>query len=185
VPEGPGLKPQARGSFWPRIHRPDITAFAERCVAKGEPDRPHRDGAAGARNCGRFHRSSFRRVWLLPLIPRTFIILCEPSGNEKDAMNKVFIGVVSAADFERARGCVAELSNYGGYDDWLNSRYGRFMGLSLGGADASLVTVVLEDFLGWCGDRKIRPSEAALDIFAQDSVLFLSSVTAGPLINLA
>jgi hypothetical protein len=100
-------------------------------------------------------------------------------------MNKVFIGVVSAADFEGARGCVAELSNYDGYDDWLNSRYGRFMGLSLGGADASLVTVVLEDFLGWCGDRKIRPSEAALDVFAQDSVLFLSSVTAGPLINLA
>jgi hypothetical protein len=65
----PRLNPQARGSFWPRIHRPNITAFAERCVAKGEPDRPHRDGAAGARNCGRFHRSSFRRVWLLPLTP--------------------------------------------------------------------------------------------------------------------
>jgi hypothetical protein len=47
------------------------------------------------------------------------------------------------------------------------------------------VTVVLEDFLGWCCDRKIRPSEAALDVFAQDSVLFLSSTTAGPLINLA
>ena len=57
------------------------------------------------------------------------------------------------------------------------------MGLSLGGADASLVTVVIEDFLGWCGDRKIRPSEAALDVFAQDSVLFLSSATA--VINLA
>jgi hypothetical protein len=40
------------------------------------------------------------------------------------------------------------------------------MGLSLGGADASLVTVALKDFLGWCGDRKIRPSEAALDVFA-------------------
>ena len=47
------------------------------------------------------------------------------------------------------------------------------------------VTVVLEDFLGWCSDRKIRPSEAALDVFAQDSVLFLSSATGGPLINLA
>lgn len=93
-------------------------------------------------------------------------------------MNKLFIGVVSAADFERARGRVAELLNYGGYDDWLSSRYGRFMGLSLGGADASLVTVVLEDFLGWCGDRKIRPSVAALDVFAQDSVLCLSSATA-------
>jgi hypothetical protein len=81
-------------------------------------------------------------------------------------MNKVLIGVVSAADFERARGFVSELENYSGYDDWLDSRYGRFMGLSLGGADASLVTVALKDFLGWCGDRKIRPSEAALDVFA-------------------
>ena len=180
------MTPRARGSFWPRIHRPDITAFAERCVAKGEPDRPHRDGAGGAGNCGRFIRSSFRRVWLLPLIPADIhhSQRVEPSGNEKDAMNKVSIGVVSAADFELARGCIAELSNYGGYDDWLNSRYGQFMGLSLGGADASLVTVVLEDFLGWCGDRKIRPSEAALDVFAQHSVLFLSSDT-GPLVNLA
>ena len=100
-------------------------------------------------------------------------------------MNKVFIGIVSAADFERARGCVAELSNYGGYDDWLNSRHGRLMGLSLGGADASLVTVTLEDFLRWCCDRKIRPSEAALDVFAQDLVFFLSRTIAGPLINLA
>jgi hypothetical protein len=85
--------------------------------------------------------------------------------------NVLVVGVVSAADFERARGCIAELSNYDGYDDWLDSRYGQFMGLSLGGADASLVTVVLKDFCGWCGDRKIRPSEAALDIFAQDPVL--------------
>src|ERR1700734_606221 len=100
-------------------------------------------------------------------------------------MDKVFIVVIPAADFERAQGCVTELSNYGGYEDWLNSRHGRFMGLSLGGADASLVTVALEDFLRWCCDRKIRPSEAALDVFAQDSVLFLSSATAGPLINLA
>ena len=77
-------------------------------------------------------------------------------------MNKVSIGVVSSPDFERAGGWVAELSNYGGYDDWLDSRYGRFMGLSLGGADASLVTVVLEDFLGWCGDRKIARARPRL-----------------------
>ena len=46
-------------------------------------------------------------------------------------MTKVLVGVVSAADFERARGCISELSNYSGYGDWLDSRYGRFMGLSL------------------------------------------------------
>lgn len=86
-------------------------------------------------------------------------------------MNKVLVGVVSAADFERARGHISELSNYCDHDDWLDSRYGRFMGLSLSGADASLETVALDDFLGWCGARRMRPSEAALDAYAQHSSL--------------
>jgi len=86
-------------------------------------------------------------------------------------MSKILVGVVSAADFERARGCILELSNHRGYDDWLNSRYGRFMGLSLGGAEASLTTVPLDDFVGWCAARNLRPSEAALDAFALHSTL--------------
>jgi hypothetical protein len=46
-------------------------------------------------HCGRFLRSSFRRVGLLPLIPADIhqSQRVEPSGNEKDAMNKVFIGL--------------------------------------------------------------------------------------------
>jgi hypothetical protein len=87
-------------------------------------------------------------------------------------MSKTLVGVVSAAEFERARGLMAELANHRGYDDWLDSRYGRFMGLSLGGADASLVTVALDDFVGWCSDRNLRPSEAALDAFALHSTLW-------------
>jgi hypothetical protein len=86
-------------------------------------------------------------------------------------MNKVLVGVVSGADFERARVCISELSRYRGYEDWLDSRYGRFMGLSVGGADASLVTVALDDFINWCGDRNLRPSEAGLDAFALYSAL--------------
>jgi uncharacterized protein with NAD-binding domain and iron-sulfur cluster len=86
-------------------------------------------------------------------------------------MSKFLVGVVSAADFERARGCIAELSNHRGYDDWLDSRYGRFMGLSVGGAEASLVTVALDEFMGWCSGRNLRPSEAALDAFAIQSTL--------------
>jgi hypothetical protein len=86
-------------------------------------------------------------------------------------MSKVLVGVVSAADFELARGLIAELSNYGGYDDWLDSRHGRFMGLSLGGSNAGLVTVALDDFIGWCGERNLRPSEAALDAFALHATL--------------
>jgi hypothetical protein len=82
-------------------------------------------------------------------------------------MNKVLVGVVSAADFERAKDYISELANHSDYDDWLDSRYGHFMGLSIGGADASLETVALDDFLDWCGARRLRPSETALDACAQ------------------
>ena len=82
-------------------------------------------------------------------------------------MDKVLVGVVSASDFERAQASISELSSYCGYDDWLDSRYGRFMGLSTAGAEASLETVPLEDFLSWCASRRLRPSEDALDDYAQ------------------
>jgi hypothetical protein len=86
-------------------------------------------------------------------------------------MKKVLVGVVSDTDFERAKAVVSGLSNYRDYDDWLDSRYGYFMGLSLGGAEGSLETVPLDDFLNWCGARKMRPGEAALDAYAQHAVL--------------
>lgn len=84
-------------------------------------------------------------------------------------MHKILVGVVSAADFERAKRHISELSTYDGYDDWLDSRYGRFMGLSIGGAEASLETVALDGLLDWCAARGMRPSEAALDAYARFS----------------
>ena len=81
-------------------------------------------------------------------------------------MNAFTIAALSAAEFEIAREIIPELSGCAGYDDWLDRRYGRFMGLSTGGADAEFVMIRLGDFLDWCGDRKIRVSEAALDAFA-------------------
>jgi hypothetical protein len=82
-------------------------------------------------------------------------------------MNNVPVGVVSVLDFDRARECISELSHYRDYDDWLDSRYGRFMGLSLSGVESSVETVALDDFLGWCGARRMPPSEAALDAYAE------------------
>jgi hypothetical protein len=82
-------------------------------------------------------------------------------------INKVLVGVVSAADFERARDYISELSTFRDYEDWLDSRYGHFMGLSMGGAEARLETVGLDDFLDWCGARRLRPSETTLDACAQ------------------
>ena len=84
-------------------------------------------------------------------------------------MDKFHVGVVSAAEFERAADYITELSNYCGYEDWLDSRYGRFMGLSMAGAEASLETVALDAFLDWCGGRRMLPSEAALDDYASKS----------------
>jgi hypothetical protein len=84
-------------------------------------------------------------------------------------MNKILVGVVSATDFERAQGCISELSDYSDYDDWLDSRYGRFMGLSMSGVESSLEPVALDDFLDWCGARRMRPTEAALDAYASNS----------------
>jgi hypothetical protein len=86
-------------------------------------------------------------------------------------MNKVLVGVVSAADFERARDYISELSDCRDYDDWLDSRYGRFMGLSIGGADVRLETVALDDFLDWCGAHRMRTSEDALDAYVKHSSL--------------
>ena len=54
---------------------------------------------------------------------------------------------------------MSEFSNYRSYDDWLDSRYGRFMGLALGGDESHVVTVALGPFLRWCEGRGLRPSE--------------------------
>jgi hypothetical protein len=86
-------------------------------------------------------------------------------------MNEILVGVVPASDFERARDYISELSDYSDYEDWLDSRYGRSMGLSMAGAETSLETVALDDFLNWCGAHRVRPSEAKLDAYAQHSKL--------------
>ncbi len=86
-------------------------------------------------------------------------------------MTNVSIGVLSAAEFEKTRGLISELSVHTSYDDWLDWRYGMFMGLSLGGEHAGLVTVNLEQFLEWCACNDLRPSESALDAFALRSGL--------------
>src|ERR1700733_13847084 len=86
-------------------------------------------------------------------------------------MKKILVGVVPADDFERARDYISELSDYSDYDDWLDSRYGRFVGLSMAGAETSLETVALDDFLPLCCSHLMRPSEGKLDPFAQHSRL--------------
>jgi hypothetical protein len=84
-------------------------------------------------------------------------------------MTKVSIGVLPAAEFEIARELISALSAHLSYDDWLDCRYGTFMGRSLGGEDAHLVAVRLRPFLNWCDVHGLGPSESALDEFALES----------------
>jgi hypothetical protein len=86
-------------------------------------------------------------------------------------MTDVSIAVLSAADFEIGRGMISELSDHLSYEDWLDWRYGMFMGRSLAGEKAGLVTIRLAPFLDWCGRRHMRPSESALDAFAAQLAL--------------
>jgi hypothetical protein len=82
-------------------------------------------------------------------------------------MANVSIALLSAAEFEVARRMMLELSEHSSYDDWVDCRYGALMGRSLGGDDASLVTVGLGPFLEWCDDRGVDPTEGGLDAFAR------------------
>ena len=84
-------------------------------------------------------------------------------------MTNISIAVLSAAEFETARLLISDLSAHPSYDDWVDRRYGVFMGHSLGGDGARLVTVSLGPFLEWCDDRGVRPSESSLDAFAETS----------------
>jgi hypothetical protein len=84
-------------------------------------------------------------------------------------MTNVSIALLSAAEFELARRFVGELSTHRTYEDWVDCRHGAFMGLSIGGEDAGVVTVRLEPFVRWCAQHGLTPSEAALDAFAAQS----------------
>ncbi len=83
-------------------------------------------------------------------------------------MTNISIAVLSAAEFEIARKLIPELATHLSYEDWLDYRYGMFMGPSLGGEDAQLVPVDLGPFLEWCDDRGLRPSESNLDAFGRN-----------------
>ena len=59
-----------------------------------------------------------------------------------------------------------EIGEHATYEDWLDSRYGRYMGLSICGVRTRLVTVPIKQFVQWCDGLQISPTERALDAFA-------------------
>jgi hypothetical protein len=90
------------------------------------------------------------------------------------------IAMLSQDDFETARAAVAELREHQHYDDWVDSRYGRLMGLAFAGVEAQLVDVALAGFLRWCDEAGAAPSEAGLDDFAAQTAGRGQSVAAWP-----
>jgi len=63
------------------------------------------------------------------------------------AMTNIPVAMIAADEFETACAFIPELSAFPSYDDWLDYRYGRFMGCSLGGLRAELIPVGLVNFL--------------------------------------
>jgi hypothetical protein len=76
------------------------------------------------------------------------------------------IGLLTAADFRRAQALIRNFSPYESYDDWLDCREGRIVGLSAAGVDAKAVNVNVDVFCAWCSNRRIPADEANLDRFA-------------------
>ena len=66
------------------------------------------------------------------------------------------IAMLTSEEFERGREFVPEFSNYFSYEDWVDSREGLFIGLSMAGADSRLVSVSLEDFRSWCDAQGVN-----------------------------
>lgn len=84
-------------------------------------------------------------------------------------MQSVPVALFSHQDFKLARPLMPELEAYADYDDWLDCRHGRMMGLAMAGVETSLVSVTLADFHRWCVEHEHVPTEEALDAFAAAS----------------
>jgi hypothetical protein len=76
------------------------------------------------------------------------------------------IGLFAEREFARARAEIADLASYRDYDDWLDSRQGRQIGLAMAGVGAATVCVGLSSFLEWRALTGAAADEDALDGFA-------------------
>lgn len=86
-------------------------------------------------------------------------------------MLRIPVAILSLEDFKNAQLLLSDLSEYPGYEDWLDCRYGRLMGLSMAGVETNFVEIKFENFLLWCKRNGICPSERALDEFASNQKL--------------
>jgi hypothetical protein len=76
------------------------------------------------------------------------------------------LAVTSKEEFAWAQVAIPDLSLQDSYEDWLDSREGFQIGLSMAGVDVRMVRVELTPFLAWCRLTRTRPNERRLDAFA-------------------
>ncbi len=77
------------------------------------------------------------------------------------------IALVAEDEFTLARAAIPEWREYSCYEEWLESREGFQMGLTMAGVEVRMVPVVLSTFLGWCRETKTQSSAGALETFAR------------------
>jgi hypothetical protein len=86
-----------------------------------------------------------------------------------DGLSKADISVIALVaedEFTSARYVIPEWREYSCYEEWLDSREGFQMGLTMAGVEVRMVPVALSSFLGWCRDTKTQSCAGALETFA-------------------
>jgi hypothetical protein len=92
-----------------------------------------------------------------------------PIGIFVDALSKADISVIALVaedEFALARVTIPEWSEFSSYEEWLDSREGFQMGLTMAGVDVRMVPIVLSAFLVWCRHTQTQSSAGALETFA-------------------
>ncbi len=87
----------------------------------------------------------------------------------------VAIGLLAESEFDQARASIADLADHRNYRDWLDSREGLQIGLSMAGVDATIVCVSFSSFLEWRGLTGASSDERALDAFAALALIVRNS----------
>jgi hypothetical protein len=76
------------------------------------------------------------------------------------------IALVAEEEFALAREAIPEWTDYASYEEWLDSREGFQMGLTMAGVEVKMVPVMLSAFLVWCRYTQTHSSAVALETFA-------------------
>jgi len=90
-----------------------------------------------------------------------------PLGENPDS--SVYVGILNETGFETARSVMADLQSFFDYNDWLDAREAFHIGLAMEGISVRVVPIEFDGFAAWCHTEGVRPTESALDAYAEIS----------------